>query len=193
MRTNTRVSGSRLSSSTPSSTAAEATVPPTEPSGSAPEANDGAEPSVDESDKPRSRRSRVSPTSAKDAEPLELPDGLNILWSPEDGLPNSDIPHTTALPPPEIFEEALNNLHVTLHPQTQHRATYVSPLGPPTEPTLGFYCPIEGGEYVIDATVRELARRTGSEVIVLDAVQLAAGEWGQFGKGTLFTGEIHSS
>jgi hypothetical protein len=45
------------------------------------------------------------------------------------------------------------------------------------------YCPIEGGEYVIDETVRELARRTGSEVVVLDAVQLAAGEWGHFGKG----------
>ena len=29
----------------------------------------------------------------------------------------------------------------------------------------------------------ELARRTGSEVVVLDAIQLAAGEWGAFGKG----------
>jgi hypothetical protein len=42
---------------------------------------------------------------------------------------------------------------------------------------------IEGGEYVIDATVRELARRTNAEVLVLDAVHLAAGEWGAFGKG----------
>jgi hypothetical protein len=36
---------------------------------------------------------------------------------------------------------------------------------------------------VIDETVRELARRTNSEVVVLDSVQLAAGEWGHFGKG----------
>ena len=37
---------------------------------------------------------------------------------------------------------------------------------------------------MIDATVRELAKRTGAEVLVLDAVQLAAGEWGEFGPGT---------
>lgn len=36
---------------------------------------------------------------------------------------------------------------------------------------------------MIDETVRELARRTDSDVIVLDSVQLAAGEWGAFGKG----------
>ena len=32
--------------------------------------------------------------------------------------------------------------------------------------------------------MRELALRTGAEVLVLDAVQLAAGEWGHFGKGS---------
>lgn len=90
------------------------------------------------------------------------------------------------LPPPEVFEEALHNLHITLHPQTQHRATYASASGPLVEPTLGLYCPIEGGDYIIDATVRELARRTGAEVLVLDAIHLAAGEWGQFGKGILY-------
>ncbi|KAF8078024.1 hypothetical protein FPV67DRAFT_1557446 [Lyophyllum atratum] len=79
------------------------------------------------------------------------------------------------------FDDALNKLLITLHPQTQHRATYTSPLGAPTEPTLALYCPIEGGDYIIDATVAELARRTGAEVLVLDAVQLAAGEWGHFG------------
>ena len=42
---------------------------------------------------------------------------------------------------------------------------------------------MEGGEYVLDETVRELAWRTGAEVLVIDAVQLAAGEWGHFGKG----------
>jgi len=42
---------------------------------------------------------------------------------------------------------------------------------------------VEGGEYVLDETVRELARRTGAEVLVIDAVQLAAGEWDHFGKG----------
>ncbi|KAF8212302.1 hypothetical protein K438DRAFT_1663065 [Mycena galopus ATCC 62051] len=112
---------------------------------------------------------------------VELPEGiaLEILWRPEFDLEPSN---RDALPPPEIFDEALHNLHITLHPQTQHRATYLPPLGPLVEPTLALYCPIEGGEYVIDATVRELGRRTNAEVLVLDAAHLAAGEWGAFGK-----------
>ncbi|KAJ6502610.1 hypothetical protein C8R45DRAFT_1191925 [Mycena sanguinolenta] len=113
--------------------------------------------------------------------PLELPEGLalQILWQPEfDPEPSNQ----EALPPPEIFDEALHNLHITLHPQTQHRATYLPPFGALVEPTLALYCPIEGGDYVIDATVRELARRTNAEVLVLDTAQLAAGEWGAFGK-----------
>ncbi|KAF8628317.1 hypothetical protein AX15_003864 [Amanita polypyramis BW_CC] len=134
----------------------------------------------DDAEKPKLRRTRVSAPPTKDADPIELPDGLHILWSTEhDLLPDS---HADALPPPELLEDSLNNLQITLHPYTQHRATYSTPLGSPIEPTLGLYCPIEGGDYVIDATVRELAFRTGAEVLVLDSVQLAAGEWGQFGK-----------
>ena len=72
------------------------------------------------------------------------------------------------LPPPELFDDALMNLHIALHPHM---------------PTLALYCPVEGGEYVLDETVRKLAWRTGAEVLVIDAVQLAAGEWGHFGKG----------
>jgi hypothetical protein len=132
---------------------------------------------------PKPRRSRLSAPLPKDPEPVELPDDLRILWTPEQDLA-SPPPHASALPPPELLEDALSNLQVTLHPQTQHRATYSTHFGSPVEPTLGLYCPIEGGEYVIDATVRELALRTGADVVVLDAVQLAAGEWGHFGKGS---------
>lgn len=114
----------------------------------------------------------------KDPETLQLPDTLDILCTP------GPAEHTDAhLPPPHIFQDALDNLLISLHPQTQHRAAYASPLSAPTEPTLALYCPIEGGDYVIDATVRELARRTDAEVLVLDAAQLAAGEWGHFGPG----------
>ncbi|KAF9456772.1 hypothetical protein BDZ94DRAFT_1203813 [Collybia nuda] len=142
-----------------------------------PGASNGSEPPADVLDKPKSRRTKISVAGGvKDIESVQLPEDLDIIWTPETEPPNS---HN--LPPPEIFEDALNNLLISLHPQTQHRAAYASPLGPPTEPTLSLYCPIEGGEYVIDATVRELARRTGAEVLVLDAVQLAAGEWGHFG------------
>ncbi|KAF9453212.1 AAA-domain-containing protein [Macrolepiota fuliginosa MF-IS2] len=167
-----------LSSTTPDPS----TDPPTPPeSPASTEATAEVVESTEETDKPRARRARVTTPIPKDLEPVEIPEGLNILWSPADedfDLNGSQ----AALPPPEVFEDALHNLHITLHPQTQHRATYASAAGLPIEPTLGLYCPIEGGDYIIDATVRELARRTGAEVLVLDAVQLAAGEWGHFGK-----------
>ena len=51
------------------------------------------------------------------------------------------------------------------------------------EPTLALYCPIEGGDYVVDETVKELARSVGGDVVVLDCVQLAAGSVGRFGPG----------
>jgi hypothetical protein len=107
------------------------------------------------------------------------PNEQNFLWTYQ-SLSESE---SSTLPPLEVFEEALNNVHISLHPQTQHKATYTTPSGPPVEPTLALYCPIEGGNYVIDDTVRELARRTGSDVVVLDAVHMAAGEWGHFGQG----------
>ncbi|KAG6911469.1 hypothetical protein DXG01_014543 [Tephrocybe rancida] len=129
-------------------------------------------------DKPKFRRARIAVAKEPDTPVIELPDALDILWTPG---PEQDPFHASALPPPENFDDALNKLLITLHPQTQHRATYTSPLGAPIEPTLALYSPIEGGDYIIDATVAELARRTGAEVLVLDAVQLAAGEWGQFG------------
>lgn len=177
----------RLSSSATNSSASELINPPPEPpedgSGASNGDSNGSGPPAEGSEKPKQRRARVAVTSNKDPEPVQLPDGLDILWTPVEESLESDETHASALPPPEIFDDALNNLLITLHPQTQHRATYASPLGPPTEPTLALYCPIEGGEYVIDATVRELARRSGAEVLVLDAVQLAAGEWGHFGPG----------
>lgn len=116
----------------------------------------------------------------------QLPSSLEILWSPEPHPRTSTAsdPQNLNLPPSEIFEDALDNLHVTFHPKTQHRATYTPQDGGSTvEPTLALYCPIEGGDYVIDETVKELARRVGADVVVLDCVQLAAGSAGHFGQG----------
>ncbi|KAH9484217.1 Spastin [Psilocybe cubensis] len=132
----------------------------------------------------RIRTSTSSPGSPREGDSVQLPAGLDaeILFAPTQS--QMDAGDKDALPPPEIFNEALDNLMITLHPQNQHRAMLASgPSTRPIEPTLGLYCPIEGGDYVIDNTVRELAFRTGSEVLVLDSVQLAAGEWGAFGKG----------
>ena len=107
-----------------------------------------------------------------------------ILWSPEPQSRTSE-PQNLDLPPPEIFEDVLDKFHITLHPQTQHRATYSQDgsTNPIVEPTLALYCPIEGGDYVVDETVKELARRAEADVVVLDCVQLAAGSVGRFGSG----------
>lgn len=131
------------------------------------------------------RRTRVvTPSSSKDVEPLEFPLLLedDILYVPTESQFDTDI--KDGLPPPEIFHEALDNLMIALHPQNQYRSIIASgPVNQLVEPTLGLYCPIEGGDYVVDLTVQELAYQTGAEVLVLDSVQLAAGEWGIFGKG----------
>ncbi|KAK0210669.1 hypothetical protein DFS33DRAFT_1378651 [Desarmillaria ectypa] len=182
-RTPRQNTGTRLVSSSSSSSSS-----PGEPSSlQEPPKDPSPDPSPPEKPERPSRRKTNNSTAAP-APPIEsvdLPLGLDILWTTTK-LPDGESIDAACLPPPEILEEALNNLHITLHPQTQNRAVYTSPQGPPIEPTLALYCPIEGGDYVVDATVRELARRTGSEVVVLDAVQLAAGEWGDFGKAANF-------
>ena len=134
------------------------------------------------------RRARISssPSNGKEQEPLEFPNELDILWLPTDSGETS-VSTSDILPSSEMLEDSLDSLLISLHPKNQHRAVYPSgSSGRLVEPTLGIFCPLEGGHCVVDATVRELAAKTGSEVLVLDAVQLAAGEWGAFGKGILF-------
>lgn len=145
---------------------------------------DTANPGAEEPEKSsKTRRTRLA--SSKEGEGLEFPEGLEDTIS---YVSTESIQGTHGgLPPPEIFEEALDNLMIALHPQNQHRAIHPSNgSARPVEPTLGLYCPIEGGDYVIDLTVQELAFQTGAEVLVLDGAQLAAEEWGVFGKG-MFT------
>ncbi|KAJ7632559.1 hypothetical protein FB45DRAFT_912768 [Roridomyces roridus] len=175
------VVGKRLSSSSTTPVSANEAQAVESPAGvSEPPSVNASSPPDTPPDEPEKTRRKAKTLPKDPEEPLELPDGLaaDILWQPE----SEPGPSSHALPPPEILEEALYNLQITLHPQTQHRATYPPSIGPLLEPTLALYCPIEGGDYVIDETVREIARRTDSEVLVLDAVQLAAGEWGAFGK-----------
>ncbi|KAF8321679.1 AAA-domain-containing protein [Clavulina sp. PMI_390] len=113
-----------------------------------------------------------------------------ILWQPRDPpppvspppYPPGEDPFDAGLPEPWLLQDAYEALLLALHPQTQHRATYSSNNGLSAEPTLGFYCPIEGGDYIIDATVRSLAQRAKADVVVIDAVELSAGEHGMYGK-----------
>ncbi|KAJ3862484.1 hypothetical protein EV359DRAFT_45080 [Lentinula novae-zelandiae] len=172
----------RLVSTDNQSLGASASAPPPEtPSEEPSEISDASSTSLpDDLDKFKGKRRIVSSSStSKERETVEIPEGLHILWNPDE-LPAEPL-NPGSVPPPEILEEVLHNLLATLHPHTQHRAAYPPPLAQSEEPTLALYCPIEGGDYIIDSTVVELARRTGSEVLVLDAVQLAAGEWGYFG------------
>ncbi|KAF5391463.1 hypothetical protein D9757_002014 [Collybiopsis confluens] len=138
-------------------------------------------PPPEDSEKFKAKRgSRLASSSSSNSkeQDIQFPQDLHILWSPDE-LPAQSM--NPGLPPTEILDEALHKLLVTLHPQTQHRAAYPPPLASSIEPSIALFSPIEGGDYIIDATVVELAQRTGSEVLVLDAVQLAAGEWGYFG------------
>ncbi|KZV71876.1 AAA-domain-containing protein [Peniophora sp. CONT] len=108
--------------------------------------------------------------------PPSLPFNSDNFWSADELAANP--PPASSLPPPDILDEALNNLAIALHPQTQHRAAYG---GGAPEPSLHLYSPLEGGDYVLDDTVRELARRTGADVVVLDAAHMAAGAFGRYG------------
>ncbi|KIO28158.1 hypothetical protein M407DRAFT_231109 [Tulasnella calospora MUT 4182] len=94
------------------------------------------------------------------------------------------------LPPSYILDEVEQKLRVILHPHAQKNG-----LRKPedvesrshqsvVEPTLALFCPIEGGNHVIDATVQELARRVDADITVLDAVQLAAGLNGAYGEAS---------
>lgn len=151
-------------------------------------------PSRDEPSDPPSTQNATSGGGASGGngnDPLpssQLPPYPAILWSPEPHPRTSTTSDTPSLdlPPSEIFQDALDNLHVAFHPKTQHRATYApqdASAGSVVEPTLALYCPIEGGDYVIDETVRELASHVGADIVVLDCVQLAAGSAGLYGPG----------
>ena len=126
-------------------------------------------------------RARTSKGLDGKAENITFPDGLanKILWLPEENPTGPE----AWLPPEDMLQEALGNVNVSLHPRAQHRATYSSASGPPVEPSVTLYCPIEGGTYVTDATVQELARRINADLLILDAVDMLAGEWGDLGSG----------
>ncbi|VDB82805.1 unnamed protein product [Peniophora sp. CBMAI 1063] len=144
-------------------------------SSSAPPAAPSDEPNNDPSSS-TTVKAIVTRDERRKSTPPTLPFNADNFWSAEDLAANP--PPTSSLPPPEILDEALNNLAIALHPQTQHRAAFG---GSAPEPSLHLYSPLEGGDYVLDDTVRELARRTGADVVVLDAAHMAAGAYGRYG------------
>ncbi|QRW09736.1 AAA family ATPase [Ceratobasidium sp. AG-Ba] len=122
----------------------------------------------------------LSGIAAGDA--IQLPPcALDAMWKSQ--AMNKVDPR--ALPPSCYLEDALSQLRTTLLPKVQHNAAHVVLGSQIVEPTLALFCPIEGGEYVIDATVKELAEKTNSEVQVIDMAQVAADRWGVFGESAL--------
>ncbi|KAG8777405.1 hypothetical protein FRC12_000380 [Ceratobasidium sp. 428] len=133
-------------------------------------------------DKPKRRVGR--PAGAPSKPPPPPPPVVRAAIDPDANIwSGPTLDEARALPPDDMLQDALAQLLVTLQPQTQYRAAYLGPGGTPlVEPTMALYCPIEGGDHVIDDTVKELANRIQADVIVIDAAQLAAGEYGSFGK-----------
>ena len=126
--------------------------------------------------RPRTRRVRTSQEKESDPPPRPvLPDSLltSITWTPEQ---DSSDAH---LPPPYILDDIHAKLTVLFHPHAQS-----------SDPTLALFCPIEAGEWIVDETLQELARRSDLEIITIDAAHLAAGSAGDFGQGR-YAPDIH--
>ena len=51
------------------------------------------------------------------------------------------------------------------------------------EPSIALFSPFEGCHEIIDSMVKVLAERLSADVLVLDALELAKGEFGALGKG----------
>ncbi|KAG8724144.1 hypothetical protein FRC09_000102 [Ceratobasidium sp. 395] len=129
-------------------------------------------------EEPKETTKETTPTPPEPKSPVVLSSkALESMWNSET-LSNID---STALPPPRHFDDTLSQLRITFLPKTQHQAAHVIDKSLLVEPTLALFCPIEGGEYVIDATVKELAQKTDAEVQVIDMAHVAAGEWGNLG------------
>ena len=67
-----------------------------------------------------------------------------ILWGPG---PHSRTSKPQNFTSSKTFEDVLDKFHITLHPQTWPHATHSQngSANPIFEPTLAWYCPIEGG------------------------------------------------
>lgn len=183
-----RLSTPRKSSTSSATKTRPSTFPPEQPPHLITASKSGPPPNGNEPEPTPEAESAagVGESEVKDAAGAEsrpgLPSGLDILWSPDVSREDTSA-QQSAIPPQDIFDQIQTNFHLTLHPQTQHKAAYTTASGPPVEPTLALYCPIEGGDYILDAVVRELGHRNRADVVVIDAAQLAAGENGHFGKG----------
>ncbi|KAG8728659.1 hypothetical protein FRC11_010507 [Ceratobasidium sp. 423] len=76
-----------------------------------------------------------------------------------------------------MLDDVHTQLSIAFSSGTQNRAARCDKDKLIPEPTLTLYCPLEGGEYVIDATVQALAERFNADIQMLDLLQLAIEQW----------------
>ncbi|CUA67679.1 Peroxisome biogenesis factor 1 [Rhizoctonia solani] len=74
---------------------------------------------------------------------------------------------------------------MVLDPEIQNRAARSTKGKSISEPTLILYCPIEGGQYVVDATVQALAEKFGADIQVLDLTRLVIEQWSEVWKDVI--------
>ncbi|KAJ2930112.1 hypothetical protein H1R20_g6979, partial [Candolleomyces eurysporus] len=72
------------------------------------------------------------------------------------------------------------------------RSASVSVSDVPSERCLVLSCPTIEGTHIIDAAVRHVANKQGADVLVLDALELAAGKLGSIGKEGKVLDEIYA-
>ena len=104
------------------------------------------------------------------------------------GLPRFPKLKSSIYLPPKYLK-TLDKFHFTHHPPTQHPTYGQDRDASQSSNPLTLYCPNEGEDYVVDGTVKELARMIKAGVTALGCVQLAADSVGCFGSGApLFFG-----
>ncbi|KDN33481.1 hypothetical protein RSAG8_13427, partial [Rhizoctonia solani AG-8 WAC10335] len=89
-----------------------------------------------------------------------------------------------SLPPASLIEDAHTQLTLIFNSPTPQCPTDPKCDTPTNQSSLVLYCPIEGGERIIDATVQELARRVGAAVTTIDVVQQINEQAGSFWKAS---------
>jgi hypothetical protein len=106
-------------------------------------------------------------------------DGKNFLTSSPSEL------QPTLLFPTALVEElqAVVSFAFSEATEAQTAPVQTPELECPIERTVTLTCPHEGGNLVIDSVVKTVAAEHLADVLVLDALELAAGEYGALGEG----------
>ncbi|KAJ7931803.1 hypothetical protein B0H13DRAFT_2308502 [Mycena leptocephala] len=116
-----------------------------------------------------------------------IPPGFiaKFVWSPfkdiaADGAaepmnnPSSDHPQSYAFPD-GVVSEVLAAASYAFSPTSQIGAV---------EPNICLFTPYEGCHDIVDSMIQSVANQLNADVIVLDAIELALGEFGALGEGT---------